>query len=43
VIGCCERGNELLGPIKCGGFLNWLKTSATEDGPCCMELVYFVA
>jgi hypothetical protein len=24
--GTCESGNELTGSIKCGEFLNWLKT-----------------
>jgi len=26
VAGSCECGNELLGSIKCGEFLDWLKT-----------------
>jgi hypothetical protein len=26
VAGCCEYGNESSGPIKCGKFLDWLRT-----------------
>jgi hypothetical protein len=26
VVGTCECGNELSGSIKCGEFIDWLKT-----------------
>ena len=24
-MGCCEHGDELLGFIKCGGFIDWMR------------------
>jgi hypothetical protein len=27
VAGSCESGNETSGPIKCGEFLDWLRTA----------------
>jgi hypothetical protein len=26
VLGCCECGNEPSGSVKCGEFLEWLRT-----------------
>jgi len=34
VVGCCEHGNEPLGSIKSGEFLDWL-----NQGLCSIELV----
>jgi hypothetical protein len=41
VVGACECGNELSGPVKCGEFLGWLRNQlASEEGLCCMELKF---
>ena len=38
--GCCERGNEQLGSVKCGEFLVLAKQlSASREGLCSVELV----
>jgi len=34
VAGTCECGNELLGPIKCGKFLDYLKTGYLLKKDC---------
>jgi hypothetical protein len=40
VAGTCECGNELLGYIKCGEFLDWLQNQlASQEGLCSMEEV----
>jgi hypothetical protein len=40
VVGSCEHGNEPLGSIKCGEFLDQLRVLlASQGGLCFMELV----
>jgi hypothetical protein len=40
VTGCCERGNEYSGLVKCGEFIHYLETSlGSQEGFCSMELV----
>jgi hypothetical protein len=35
----CEHGNEPLGSMKGGEFLDWLSDVASQDGLCSMELI----
>jgi hypothetical protein len=37
VEGTCECGNELSGSIKCGKFLNYLKTDVSQERLYSME------
>jgi hypothetical protein len=40
VVGSCEHGNEPLGSIECGVFIDWLSLLlASQEGLCSMELV----
>jgi hypothetical protein len=42
VAGSCEHGNEPLGSIKCGEFLDWLSVLLVcQEGLCFMELVSY--
>jgi hypothetical protein len=39
-VGSCECGNETLGAMKCGEFLDWLKTGQLlkkDSAPLSME------
>jgi len=38
-VGCCEDGNEPSGSVSRGGFLEYVKKSAVQEGLCSMELV----
>ena len=38
--GCCVYGDESSGSVKCGEFLEYLRTFlASQEGLCSMELV----
>ena len=38
MVGACEYGNELLGSLKCGEFLDYLENQlASQEGLCCMR------
>jgi len=37
--GSYEHSNEILGSIKCGELLDWLRNFDAQEGLCPMELV----
>lgn len=39
-LGSFEHGNERSGSKKFGKFLDYMRNSARQDGPCPMDLVY---
>jgi hypothetical protein len=39
VAGGFEYGDEPLGSVKCGTFLDYLLACASQEGLCCVELV----